>query len=147
MAKNRRKTVTQDGRDLWRYRKHWKVERLSAWLQNFWSLVVRYEYHPENFLAMVQLGPFVILLRRGFRWLLYCPRNRLLYCVAYFSFYSFQQTPNTETVKVFFRFYFCNGSVYACQSLMRKPKTRVSHPEINRYDFIGASGIFCLKML
>jgi len=37
---------------------------LFAWLQNFRRLVVRYEYHLENFLAMIQLGCIVILLRR-----------------------------------------------------------------------------------
>jgi len=61
---NRRKTPTQDGRTLRRYRRRWKVERLFAWLQNFRRLVVRYEYHLENFLAMIQLGCIVILLRR-----------------------------------------------------------------------------------
>ena len=61
---NRRKTVTQDGRPLRRFRKRWKVERFFAWLQNFRRLVVRYEYHLENFLAMIQLGCIVILLRR-----------------------------------------------------------------------------------
>ena len=61
---NRRKPKTQDGRTLRRYTKRWKVERLFAWLQNFRRLVVRYEYHPENFLAMIQLGCVVILLRR-----------------------------------------------------------------------------------
>ena len=61
---NRRKAVTQDGRPLRRYRKRWKVERFFAWLQNFRRLVVRYEYHLENFLAMIQLGCIVILLRR-----------------------------------------------------------------------------------
>jgi len=61
---NRRKQPTQDGRTLRRYKKRWKVERLFAWLQNFRRLVVRYEYHLENFLAMIQLGCIVILLRR-----------------------------------------------------------------------------------
>ena len=61
---NRVKLATQDGRVLRRYRKRWKVERLFAWLQNFRRLVVRYEYHLKNFLAMVQLGCIVILLRR-----------------------------------------------------------------------------------
>jgi transposase len=61
---NRVKSLTQDGRTLRRYRKRWKVERLFAWLQNFRRLVVRYEYHLKNFLAMVQLGCIVILLRR-----------------------------------------------------------------------------------
>ncbi len=62
--RNRRKAKTQDGRTLRRYRKRWKVERLFAWLQNFRRLVVRYEYHLKNFLAMIQLGCIVILLRR-----------------------------------------------------------------------------------
>ena len=61
---NRCQDSTQDGRALRRYRKRWKIERLFAWLQNFRRLVVRYEYHLENFLAMVQLGCIVILLRR-----------------------------------------------------------------------------------
>jgi transposase len=61
---NRKKDVTQDGRSLRRFKKRWKVERLFAWLQNFRRLVVRYEYHLKNFLAMVQLGCVIILLRR-----------------------------------------------------------------------------------
>ena len=61
---NRKKSATQDGRGLRRYRKRWKVERLFAWLQNYRRLVVRYEYHLKNFLAMVQLGCILILLRR-----------------------------------------------------------------------------------
>jgi transposase len=60
---NRRQASTQDGRALRRYRKRWKIERFFAWLQNFRRLVVRYEYHLENFLAMIQLGCIVILLR------------------------------------------------------------------------------------
>ena len=61
---NRVKLRTQDGRVLRRHKKRWKVERLFAWLQNFRRLVVRYEYHLENFLAMIRLGCIVILLRR-----------------------------------------------------------------------------------
>jgi transposase len=61
--KNRKKPRTQDGRKLRRYRRRWKVERLFAWIQNFRRLVVRYEYHVENFLGMVQLGCAIILLR------------------------------------------------------------------------------------
>ena len=56
---NRKKPKTQDGRQLRRYRKRWKVERLFAWLQNFRRLVVRYEYYQENFLGMLQLGCIV----------------------------------------------------------------------------------------
>ena len=60
----RRKTITQDGRPLRRYKRRWKIERLFAWLQNFRRLVVRYEHHLHNFLGMIQLGCIVILLRR-----------------------------------------------------------------------------------
>ena len=61
---NRKQPATQDGRILRRYKKRWKVERLFAWLQNYRRLVVRYEYHLKNFLAMIQLGCIIILLRR-----------------------------------------------------------------------------------
>ena len=61
---NRKQPATQDGRTLRRYKKRWKVERLFVWLQNYRRLVVRYEYHIKNFLAMVQLGCILILLRR-----------------------------------------------------------------------------------
>jgi len=60
---NRKKPATQDGRPLRRYRRRYKVERLFAWLQNFRRLVVRYEYHQENFLGFVHLGCILILLR------------------------------------------------------------------------------------
>ena len=61
--KKRKKPATQDGRKLRRYKRRWKIERLFAWLQNFRRLVVRYEYHADNFLGMVQLGCAIILLR------------------------------------------------------------------------------------
>lgn len=61
---NRKKDATQDGRALRRFKKRWKVERLFAWLQNYRRLVVRYEYHLKNFLAMIQLGCVIILLKR-----------------------------------------------------------------------------------
>ena len=64
IAPNRAKrTVTQDGRSLRRYVRRWKIERLFAWLFNFRRLVVRYEYHAENFQGFVQLAAAVILLR------------------------------------------------------------------------------------
>ena len=64
IAPNRKKRFkTQDGRPLRRYRRRWKIERLFAWLQNFRRIVVRYEFHAENFLAMVQLACILILLR------------------------------------------------------------------------------------
>lgn len=59
-----RRNKTQDGRQLRRYCRRWKIERLFAWLQNFRRLVTRYERHVENFLAFVHLACIVILSRR-----------------------------------------------------------------------------------
>jgi len=59
---NRRKT--QDGRPLRRYRRRWKVERLFAWLGNFWRLTTRREHHALNYLGFLELGVCIILLRR-----------------------------------------------------------------------------------
>lgn len=56
-------TVTQDGRALRRAKRRWKVERLFAWLYNFRRLVVRYEYHVENYHGFVQLACLIVLLR------------------------------------------------------------------------------------
>ena len=58
-----RRVPTQDGRPLHRYKRRWKIERLFAWLFNFRRLVVRYEYHAENFQGFVHLAAAVILLR------------------------------------------------------------------------------------
>lgn len=62
-----RRVPTQDGRPLRRYRKRWKIERLFerlfAWLFNFRRLVVRYEYHAENFQGFLHLAAVIILLR------------------------------------------------------------------------------------
>jgi transposase len=63
---NRKKPATQDGRCLRRYQRRWKVERLFAWLQNFRRILVRYEYHDENYLGFVHLGCMLILLRAYF---------------------------------------------------------------------------------
>ena len=60
---NRRKPPTQDGRELRRYCRRWRIERLFAWLHNFRRLVIRWEYHEANFLGMLQLGCALILMR------------------------------------------------------------------------------------
>jgi transposase len=61
----RKRPKTQDGRPLRRYKHRWKIERLLfALLQNFHRILVRYEYHAENYLGFVQLGCMMILLRR-----------------------------------------------------------------------------------
>lgn len=54
---------TQDGRTLRRYCRRWKIERLFSWLYNFRRLVVRWEYHAENYLGLLHLACTVILLR------------------------------------------------------------------------------------
>ncbi len=62
--RRRKKPKTQDGRKLRRYKRHWKIERLFAWLGNFRRLVVRYERKAQNYLGFVHLGCVTILLRR-----------------------------------------------------------------------------------
>ena len=47
-----------------RYRRRWHVERLFAWLLRFRKLTTRYERKAENFLAFLQLGCIILLLRR-----------------------------------------------------------------------------------
>lgn len=61
--KANRRVPTQDGRPLRRYRRRFKIERLFAWVFNFRRLVVRYEYHAENFQGFVHLAAAIILLR------------------------------------------------------------------------------------
>jgi transposase len=61
--RGQRREPTQDGRPLRRYRRRWRVERLFAWLHHFRRLVIRWEYHVENFFGMVRLGCMQILFR------------------------------------------------------------------------------------
>lgn len=61
--KNRKKRAIQDGRPLRRYRRRWKVERLNAWLQHSRRVLVRQEYHLDNFRGFVLLACMLILLR------------------------------------------------------------------------------------
>jgi transposase len=64
IAPNRAKRKqTQDGRPLRRYVRRWKVERMFAWLFNFRRLVVRYEYHIEDFQGFIQLAAAFMLMR------------------------------------------------------------------------------------
>lgn len=41
---NRVKPPMQDGRELRRYRRRWKIERTISWIQDFRRLVVRYDH-------------------------------------------------------------------------------------------------------
>ena len=59
-----RKTKTQDGRSLRRYRNRWRIERFFAWLQRFRRLVTRWEWRSTTFLAFLKLACAVIMLRR-----------------------------------------------------------------------------------
>jgi len=61
--RNRKKLKTQDGRKLRRYKRRWKVERFFAWIQNYRRIVVRYEYHLDNFLGFIHLACILILLK------------------------------------------------------------------------------------
>ena len=54
---------SQDGRQLRRYKRRWKIERCFAWLTQFRRIPVRYEYHIENFLGFLQLACIKVLLR------------------------------------------------------------------------------------
>jgi len=59
-----RKTKTQDGRPLRRYRHRWRIERFFAWLQRFRRLVTRWEWRSATFLGFLKLACAVIMLRR-----------------------------------------------------------------------------------
>ena len=61
---NRTKPSTQDRRRLRRFLRRWLVERFFAWIQWQRRILVRWEYHPENFLGFVQLACLVVLFRR-----------------------------------------------------------------------------------
>lgn len=60
----KRKTKTQDGRTLRRYRRRWHIERLFAWMMRFRRLVTRYERHAANFLGFAKLACIAIFLRQ-----------------------------------------------------------------------------------
>jgi len=59
----RRKPSLNDGRELRRYRKRYKVERTFAWLGNFRRLLVRYDHDIKMYEAFFHLACLVITLR------------------------------------------------------------------------------------
>jgi transposase len=61
---NRIKPPTQDRRRLSRYMRRWLVERFFAWIQWQRRILVRWEFHTQNFLGFVQLACLVILFRQ-----------------------------------------------------------------------------------
>src|SRR6202045_1787560 len=56
---NGSKPPTQDRRRLSRYTRRWLVERFFAWIQWQRRILVRWEYHTQNFLGFVQLARLV----------------------------------------------------------------------------------------
>ena len=61
--RNRTRPKTQDGRRLLRYKRRWIVEWFSAWLQWNLRVLIRWEYHAENFPGFVQFAALCQLLR------------------------------------------------------------------------------------
>lgn len=61
--RNRKRPATQDGRRLRRYKRHFKVERFFSWIDDFRRLVVRWEYHAENYLGFVMLACLCMLIK------------------------------------------------------------------------------------
>jgi len=61
--RNRVRRWREDGRELRRYRKRWKVERSIAWLGNFRRLVVRWDRDEQIFLAFAHIACLLITLR------------------------------------------------------------------------------------
>lgn len=55
---------TQDGRQLRRYRRRWKVERTIAWLHAFKRIVVRNEFYAHLYHGFLKLACLIILCRR-----------------------------------------------------------------------------------
>jgi transposase len=61
--KGRKKPSLNDGRELRRYRKRWKVERTFAWLGNFRRLLVRYDHLLHVYQAFFHIACSIITLR------------------------------------------------------------------------------------
>lgn len=59
-----RKVLTQDRRQLRRYKRRWNVERFFSWLFNFRKVVTRYEVLAANFRGFLHLACALLLLRR-----------------------------------------------------------------------------------
>ena len=48
----------------WLYMRRWLVERFFAWLQWQRRILIRWEYHTQNFLGFVQLACLIVLFKR-----------------------------------------------------------------------------------
>ncbi len=54
---------TQDARELRRYKRRWKIERLFAWLHNFRRVRTRDDWYADNYEGFVLLACMVLLLK------------------------------------------------------------------------------------
>ena len=61
--KGRKKPSLNDGRELRRYRKRWKVERTFAWFGNFRRLLVRHDHHLHVYEGFFNVACLIITLR------------------------------------------------------------------------------------
>ena len=59
----RKKPSLNDGRQLRRYRKRYKIERTFAWLGNYRRLLVRYDHDIKMYQAFFHLACLLITLR------------------------------------------------------------------------------------
>lgn len=58
-----RKRGPKFGFDKEKYKVRFQIERLNAWLKNFWRIRIRREYRPAMFKAFVYLALIIILIR------------------------------------------------------------------------------------
>ena len=63
---NRKRLATQDGRELRRYIRRWKIERFFAWLKHSRRICNRWEHKSTNFAGFVKLATIMILARNYF---------------------------------------------------------------------------------
>jgi transposase len=61
--RSRKKPSLNDGRELRRYRKRWKIERTFAWLGNFRRLLVRHDPQVQMYEAFFHVACLIITLR------------------------------------------------------------------------------------
>ena len=61
--RGRQKPSLNDGRELRRYRKRWKIERTFAWLGNYRRLLVRYDHDIKMYEAFFHVACLLITLR------------------------------------------------------------------------------------
>ncbi|MBS0028218.1 transposase [Chitinophaga sp. 2R12] len=56
--------AAQDGRQLRRYKRRWKIERFFTWLNAFKRVIARYDREIERYQALIHLAFALILMRR-----------------------------------------------------------------------------------